>query len=273
MSNKTVFITGSSTGIGRSTALYFQQKGWNVSATMRTPSKETELTKLSNVICPQLDVTQSESIHSALKETLDRFGKIDVVVNNAGYGLTGPFEGATEDQIKKQFETNVFGLMRVTRSVLPILRSQKSGIIINISSIAGRMVFPFYSLYHGTKWAVEGFTESLRFELEPLGIFVKLVEPGSIQTDFQERSNDNSLSSSPEDYKELTDLTFKNMKEVNKTASLPLEVAKTIFNAATDKTQKLRYPVGKNAKLLLFMRRFVSDLLFAKVIKLIILRR
>src|SRR5688500_4725794 len=164
MNQKTVLITGSSTGIGRATAQYFQKQGWNVAASMQNPDKETYLNELPNVICPALDVTSEESVIATLNEIILTFGRIDLAINNAGYGLTGPFECTTEEQIKRQFETNVFGLMRVTRLILPHFRRNHSGMIINISSVEGRMIFPYYSLYHGTKWAVEGFTESLRFE-------------------------------------------------------------------------------------------------------------
>jgi len=265
--SKTILITGSSTGIGRATALYFQKRGWNVAATMRTPSKETELPRLANVICPALDVTSEESIQAAMTATIERFGKIDVLVNNAGYGLTGPFEGTTEEQIKKQFETNVFGLMRVTRLILPHFREQRSGTIINISSMGGRLVFPYYSLYHGTKWAVEGFTESLRFELEPLGIRLKIIEPGAIKTDFYERSRDSSLLSAPREYHELAQIGFKNMDQIGEEGAQPEAVAAMVYKAANDSSLKIRYPIGKGAGALLLLRRFLPDGVFAKIVK------
>jgi NAD(P)-dependent dehydrogenase (short-subunit alcohol dehydrogenase family) len=264
---KTVLITGSSTGIGRATALHFQRKGWNVAATMRSPEKEKELAQLPNMVCPKLDVVDSASVQSAIREVVQKFGSIDVLVNNAGYGLSGPFEGMTESQINRQFETNVFGLMRVIRTVIPHFRAKKSGVIINISSIGGRVAFPFYSVYHATKWAVEGFTESLRFELEPFGIRVKLVEPGAIKTDFYNRSSDSSVLASPADYKDLTDVAFANMNRVGDAGALPEEVAAVIFKAATSTNTKLRYPVGKDAKPMLFFRPFLSDGLFASVVR------
>jgi len=265
---KTVLITGSSTGIGRAAAHYFQEQGWNVAATMRTPSKERELNQLADVICPALDVTSEDSIKGAIEATIQKFGRIDVIVNNAGYGLTGPFEGATEDQIKRQFETNVFGLMRVTKAILPHFRSQKSGVIVNVASMGGRIVFPLYSLYHGTKWAVEGFSESLRFEIEPLGIRIKIVEPGAIKTDFYDRSNDSTLPNSPNDYQADAKIAFKNMNEAGATGTDPKVVAKAIFKAASDGSNKLRYPVGPDAKSLLWLRRFISDSTFARLVRM-----
>jgi NAD(P)-dependent dehydrogenase (short-subunit alcohol dehydrogenase family) len=267
MANKTVLLTGSSTGIGRAAAMYFHKQGWNVAASMRTPAKETELTKLPGVICPALDVTKPETIQSAVAETLRQFGSIDVLVNNAGYGLTGPFEGITDDQVQRQFETNVFGLMRVTRALLPHFRSKQSGVVVNISSMGGRITFPFYSLYHGTKWAVEGFTESLRYEVEPFGIRLKLIEPGAIKTDFYGRSNDSSLPNAPPAYQAATEIAFTNMNKAGANGSLPEEVAAVIFRAATDGSRKLRYPIGKNARPLLLVRRLISDALFASLVK------
>lgn len=266
MASKTVLITGSSTGIGRAAAIHFQKQGWNVAATMRTPNREKELQKLPGVICPALDVTDPNSIASALAETMERFGSIDAIVNNAGYGLTGPFEGVSEEQVRRQFETNVFGLMRMTKAILPHFRERKAGVILNVSSMGGRVVFPFYSIYHATKWAVEGFTESLRFEVEPLGIRLKIIEPGAIKTDFYDRSGDSTLSASPKAYQKWTDIGFKNMNAVGAKGAPPEAVARVIFRAATDNSSRLRYPVGSDAKSLLFIRKLMTDGMFAAVV-------
>lgn len=181
---KTVFITGSSSGIGRATAEIFSSRGWNVAATMRNPEKEEALGELPNVKLFPLDVLDNESVKNTIKEIVQVFGKIDVLVNNAGYAAIGPFEAAEEDQILRQFGTNVFGMMRVTKGILPHFRNHGGGMIINISSVAGRTSFPLFSLYNSTKWAVEGFTEALRYELRQFNIRVKLIEPGAIKTDF-----------------------------------------------------------------------------------------
>ncbi len=161
--SKTVFITGASSGIGRAAAEYFAQQGWNVAATMRNPDKETELNQLPKVRLYTLDVTDTATIDAALAAARQDFGRIDVVVNNAGYGVDGVFEAMSDDVIFRQFNTNVFGLMRVTRAVIPIMREQRGGTIVQISSMGGQVAFPLYSIYHGTKWAVEGFSESLHW--------------------------------------------------------------------------------------------------------------
>ncbi len=185
---KTVLITGCSSGIGKAAAFYFHEKGWNVAATMRRPDTECELTRLANLACLRLDVTETRSIQKAIRDTEERFGAIDVLVNNAAYNLTGPFEGATPDQIQALYEVNVFGVMNVTREILPYFRKKHTGMIINVSSLGGLIGMPLSSFYASAKWAVEGFSESLRFELRKLGIHVKIVEPGGVKTRFASNS-------------------------------------------------------------------------------------
>jgi NAD(P)-dependent dehydrogenase (short-subunit alcohol dehydrogenase family) len=208
---QTVLITGSSTGIGKATAKHFRDQGWNVVATMRTPERETELKDAGNVMLARLDVTDADSIQAAIDAGLARFGRIDAVVNNAGYGLTGSFESMTLERIRRQFETNVFGLMEVTRRILPHFRAHKAGTVINVASMGGRLTFPFYSVYHATKWAVDGFSESLQFELRPLGIRVKIVEPGAIKTDFYDRSVDLAHDRALSEYNALVDKAMRRM--------------------------------------------------------------
>ncbi|MEM9906247.1 MAG: SDR family oxidoreductase, partial [Cyanobacteria bacterium P01_D01_bin.44] len=181
---KTVLITGASSGIGEATAKYFLQKGWNVSATMRSPVHSGDWAKVENVICPRLDVTSPETIEIAVRETVEYFGQINVLVNNAGYALMGPLEGVTPEQLEHQFQTNVFGLVSTIQTVLPIFRQQRSGNIINVASIGGRLAFPLASSYHATKWAVEGLSEALRYELRRFNIQVKIIEPGGVRTNF-----------------------------------------------------------------------------------------
>lgn len=264
---KTVLITGSSTGIGKTTALYFQKKGWNVIATMRTPEKEVELKKLDNVLCVALDVTKPETIKNALQEGITHFGGIDVIVNNAGYGLNGPFEATDREQVEKQFATNVFGLMDVVREIIPYFRSKTGDTIINVASMGGRLAFLLYSVYHASKWAVDGFSESLQFELLPFNIAVKIVEPGAIKTDFYDRSADVAKKPGLNAYDAYVNKAMSNMSKSGANGTSPQAVAETIYKAATDRSGKLRFPVGANAKTLLFMRRIISDKLYSKIVR------
>ena len=169
---QTVLITGSSSGIGRAAAELFQEQGWQVAAIMRSPSKAGDLEGRDGLLVFRLDVTDQDTIDQAIAAAIERFGSIDVVVNNAGYAAFGPFEAASEEQIQRQFDTNIYGVLRVIRTALPHLRKQRSGTLINISSIGGRVGIPLNTLYHATKFALEGFTESLHYELEPFGVKV-----------------------------------------------------------------------------------------------------
>lgn len=262
---KVILITGASTGIGKETALLFQSKNWRVAATMRTPEKAEDLQRIADLECFRLDVTDVESIREAIAAVLEKFGRIDAVVNNAGYGLVGPFESASDEQIRRQFETNVFGLMNVTREILPYFREQKRGTVINVASVGGRITFPLYSLYHSTKWAVEGFSESLRYELEEFNIKVKIVEPGPIKTDFYDRSQDLTRKDGLTVYDRFIDRVMPQMRKAGETAPDGRVVAETIWNAATDGSSRLRY--GVNTKGILAARRFLPDSAFFKLIK------
>lgn len=266
--NKTILITGASSGIGRAAAMYFQERGWNVVATMRSPEKETELATKSNVLCTRLDVTDPETITAAIDSGRERFGSIDVLLNNAGYGLVGPFEATSNESIRKQFETNVFGVMNVTRALLPYFRAARSGMIITVSSMGGRLTFPLYSLYHASKWAVEGFMEALSYELQPLNIRVKLVEPGPIRTDFYDRSMDrkemDSAQAQGDDYAAMIQKTMPRMQQAGATGAVPSVVAAAIFRAATDQSTRLRYPGDPYARAILIMRKLLPDRLFLR---------
>ncbi len=264
---KTVLITGAAAGIGKATVQLFQKRGWRVAATMRSPEKSPELTSLNRVICLKLDVTDEDSIQKAIAETISQFGSLDVVINNAGYGLTGPFAACTTEQIQRQFATNVFGLMAVTSHALPVMQQQGGGVIVNIASIGGRLTFPLYSLYHSTKWAVEGFSESLQYEVEPFNIRVKLVEPGPIKTDFYGRSADSGSQPDLGIYQDFSDRVMPKMQAAGVDGSPPEVVAEVIYRAATDGSQKLRYPAGKNAALLLTLRKLLPDHWFIGLIR------
>lgn len=260
--SKTILITGASSGIGKETAKFFQAKGWNVIATMRTPGKEEELTQLDNILITRLDVTDSSSINASVAEGVQKFGRIDVLLNNAGYGAYGPLEAFPMENIRRQFNTNVIGLLETTKAILPHFRANKAGTIVNVSSIGGQMTFPLGTLYHGTKFAVEGLSEALHYELEPFGVKVKIVEPGMIRTDFGGRSFDVVNDETIEEYQDTVQKLFAHLNSVGERASDPSVVAKVIWTAVTDGTSTLRYRAGSDAVELLDNRKAQDDEFF-----------
>lgn len=264
--NKTILLTGASSGIGKATAQLFQEKGWNVIATMRTPENGAELAALDNVLVTRLDVTDLDSIQSAVDAGMDRFGSIDVLLNNAGYGAYGPLEAFPRENIVRQFNTNVIGLLDVTRALIPHFREQKSGTIINISSIGGIMTFPMGGLYHGTKFAVEGITEAMSFEMRQIGVRMKLVEPGMIATDFGGRSFDFKNDENIAEYQPMVTALFKGFESVASQASPASLVADVILTAAEDDTERMRYRAGADAEQLLDARKSMNEDDFIKMI-------
>jgi NAD(P)-dependent dehydrogenase (short-subunit alcohol dehydrogenase family) len=244
---KTVLITGTSSGIGRAAVLKFHNEGWNIIATMRAPEKEKELNQLNNVLVTALDVQKPETIAKAIILGINKFGKIDAVVNNAGAAIFGVFELATEEQVNQVFDTNVFGPMRVLRAILPYFRTQRSGTIINITSQGGRITFPTCSIYHATKFSLEGLTEAIAYELIPLGIKTKIVEPGSTATKFVSAA-EVTAGQIPE-YEQFVNIGLGNWAKYDTMVSQPEEIAETIFIAATDNSDQLRYQAGKDTDL------------------------
>ncbi|MEY3307400.1 MAG: hypothetical protein RLZZ413_1438 [Pseudomonadota bacterium] len=266
---QTIFITGASSGIGKATALSFQDKGWNVVATLRDPAQAGDLAALPRVLVTRLDVTDGASVTAAVDAAHARFGSIDVLLNNAGYGAYGPLEAFDMDGIRRQFDTNVIGLLEVTKAVLPQMRAQGKGVIVNVSSIGGRMTFPLGALYHGTKFAVEGLSESLHFELEPLGIRVKIVEPGMIATDFSGRSLDFRQTPDLTAYQPVVDKFFAVLgsPEMAAAASQPSVVSEAIWTAVTDGTSRLRYTAGADAAAFMAARSAQDDATFIGGVK------
>lgn len=242
----TIVITGSSSGIGRATAVYFGQRGWSVAATMRSPDEHTDLTETGNVRLYRLDVTDDESIERARDDILRDMGRVDVVVNNAGYALSGPFEAAGEAQIRREFDTNVFGVMAVTRAFLPHFRAARAGLFVNVSSAAGRITMPFLSLYVSSKFAVEGFSEAVAYELKALGIRVKLVEPGRFRTDVGGRSMDSAPRGDLPEYEPAWNRFLQTWAAQDERD--PQQVAETVFAAVSDGEDRLRYLVGDDAE-------------------------
>ena len=265
---QTVLITGASSGIGEAAARRFLAAGWNVAATMRRPERSPFGPAPSNLLVPAMDVTDETSVAAAVDEAERRFGAIDVLVNNAGYALLGPLEGLTADRLRRQIETNLVGLVAVTQRVLPGMRARRSGTIINIASIGGRMAFPFTAAYHATKFAVEGLSESMRFELKPHGIRVRIVEPGPIRTNFLGGSAD--WVEHPAYARELAG--FRRMSEaLNATLPPPERVAAVIVRAAGDRSDRLRYPAAAGPFPLL--HRLLPDSIWRRLIAFELARR
>jgi NAD(P)-dependent dehydrogenase (short-subunit alcohol dehydrogenase family) len=242
----TVLITGASSGIGEATATRFVEEGWNVIATMRTPAGDSTETKL----IARLDVQDAATVSSAIAAGLERFGGIDVVVNNAGYGQYGMFEAVSAESVQAEFDVNVFGLMRVMRAVLPHMRARRRGLIINVSSGAGLYGLPMASVYCASKFAVEGFTEAVSYELAPLGITAKLVIPhgGVSGTAFPGRGGAEDPASIP-DYDPVAAQLSAAMANLAAPSMTAVEtVAATVFESAIDGTDRLRYLVGADTR-------------------------
>ncbi|MEO1059425.1 MAG: SDR family oxidoreductase, partial [Actinomycetota bacterium] len=254
-----------STGIGRATAKHFAANGRNVVATMRAPDAESDrddpLTDVAGVLVTRLDVTDLASIDAAVALGTERFGAIDVVVNNAGYGAYGPLESTPREKIVRQFDTNVIGLFDVTKAVLPQMRTRGSGTIVNVSSMGGKITMPLGSLYHGTKFAVEGLSEALSFELGAIGVQMKIVEPGIITTDFSGRSMDLSVDPELTEYAPVVQGLIA-ASQADRTTSSPELVAEIIFDAATDGTDQLRYVAGEDAAEIIAARTAADDATF-----------
>ncbi|SEW49619.1 SDR family oxidoreductase [Chitinophaga arvensicola] len=262
---KTVLITGSSTGIGRAAALLFAENGWNVVATMRNPEQEKELTQLGNVLVTSLELQDPASIHNSIQTALERFGRLDLLVNNAAYGQYGVFEAITPEQIEQQFRVNVFGTMNVIRAVLPHFRQQKQGSIINVSSAGGRIGIPLISMYVASKFALEGFSEALSYELATQHISLKLVEPGGVDTPFHNTSAKH-FAMDPEltDYNDFIASATAKLGEMGEHMSSATAVAEEIYKAATDGSDQFRYAVGADAKGWIKDRTSMDDLTFTR---------
>jgi len=219
-----------------------------------------------NIALYELDVTNTASIEKAKAAVINDFGKIDIVINNAGFGCYGAFEPTTESEIDRQIAVNIKGVMMVTKVFLSHFRKNKSGLFINISSIAGLVSFPLVSMYVCSKWAVEGFTESLCYELRPLGIRVKLVEPGGFKTNFQLKGISWSYDEKMPEYIESTNALIEARKIRQESLPDPIAVAEKIFEAANDSSDRLRYLVGDDAEAMMEKRlkdgadKFIEDI-------------
>ena len=255
--SKTILITGASSGIGKATSLFFAQKGWNVIATMRNPEKETELVGLPNIFVTQLEVTNLKSVQDAVKNGIGKFGEINALLNNAGYGQQGLFEAIPPEKIQQQFDVNVFGLMNVTRTILPHFRKQQDGIIVNVTSGVGKIPFPITSIYTASKFAIEGFVEALAYELDSQNIKVKIIEPGYIPTNFHQRAETEfAVNSALTDYDAFLQETNELLDGLSSSEiSTPEDVAATIYQAITDNTHRLRYVAGSDIEQIIEARK------------------
>src|SRR5271169_2924929 len=231
---KTIVITGASSGIGKATARLFLDKGWNVVATMRNPAAEKDLKEQARLKLIALDVQDPEGPKATVAEAIQAYGRSDVWLNNAGYGAFGPVEAGRREEIERQFDVNVFGLIACVQAVAPHFRDRKAGVLINVSSIGGIMTVPAYAVYNATKFAVEGLSEVLWYELGAFGVKVKVIEPGAIKTDFGGRSMDAWDISKLPDYAPFMERVNAARANYTQTAGTPELVAATIYEAATD---------------------------------------
>ena len=260
---KTIFITGASAGLGKATVKLFQLKGWNIIATMRNPEKETELNKLENVTLLPLDVTNPEQIKTTVAKAISLYN-IDVVFNNAGYGLMGSLESFSDEQILREINTNLLGVIRITQAFIPHFREKQSGTFISTTSIGGLIGFPLHSIYHATKFALEGWSEGMSFELGLHNISIKTVAPGGIATDFIGRSLDKSSHPA---YQDIENKLFSTIDAMMQSASTAEQIAQVVYEAATDGKDQIRYIAGNDAKALYARRLEIGNEEFRKEIR------
>ena len=270
---KVAIITGSSSGIGHATALLLARNRFHTYATMRNIKKSVDIMEIANrerlpLQVIQLDVNDDTSIRNSIEKVISEKQRIDLLVNNAGYGLVGAFEDLSVEEIKSQFETNFFGVIRLTQQVLPIMRKQKSGTIVNVSSGAGRIGFPGMSAYVSSKFALEGLSESMSYELEPFGIKSVIIEPGVIRTNFKKNAvmskkllDDSFISP----YSSIIQKMDASITSIIEHATPPEEVAKAILHVVTSNNPELRFPVGNDIIMMLETKKSMSDEDFRKM--------
>lgn len=263
---KVAIITGASSGMGKSTAFELQNKGYKVYGMARRTEKMNDLKSKGMEIVP-LDLTKDDTIVDAVNTVLEKEGRIDVLINNAGYGSYGSVEEVSIEEAKRQFEVNIFGLARITQLVIPTMRKQKSGRIVNISSMGGKMYTPFGAWYHATKYALEGWSDCLRIELKQFGIDVAIVEPGGIQTEWGDIAMDGLKKTSGNGpYADMVNKMIAS-SDKNKNKLTPVDVlGKEIAKAASEKNPKTRYLKGYLAKPLVRMRKWLGDRTFDKML-------
>ena len=273
-------VTGSSSGIGFETSLALARNGFHTFATMRNLEEDSKhimdvATKENLPLqAMQLDVNNEKSVADAIDRIAKEKGHIDVVVNNAGYDLDGAIEEISIDEMRAMFDTNCFGAVEVMKAVIPMMRNQRSGKIVNITSMGGRIAIPFHSIYHGTKFALEGMSESIQYELEPFGVKIILIEPGAVRSNFWKnmKTAEKPSGSGPESttdlgYSQMKIKISESLKQVAQSGLHPSEVAKAILEAVTSNNPDFRYAVGKDAAMTIEARKNMSDREFGNSIK------
>ncbi|TBR09817.1 MAG: SDR family oxidoreductase [Candidatus Nitrosotenuis sp.] len=269
---KIALVTGCSSGIGLETALALARDGYFTYASMRNTAKSSEIERIAKeeslpLKVIQLDVDSKDSVKNAVSQIIKEKNRLDVLVNNAGYGIFGCLEDISVEELKEQFETNFFGTVRTIQEAAPIMRAQKSGTIVNISSVAGRIAFPGSPAYISSKFALEGLSESLRYELSQFGVNTIIIEPGVIKSNFFKsmRFPKNPKADSP--YKELTEKVVGGIKMMAEMGTHPKEVADTIVRALKEKNPLPRYPVGNDAAMFLEAKKMKTDIEFENYLK------
>jgi NAD(P)-dependent dehydrogenase (short-subunit alcohol dehydrogenase family) len=269
---KVAIVTGSSSGIGFETALALAKEGYFTYATMRDTTKSDKIKEIAqkekleiNIL--ELDVDDENSVKTAIAQILDQKQRIDVLVNNAGWGLWGCVEDVSVDEFKEQFETNFFSIIRLIQEVAPTMRKQETGTIVNIGSVAGRIGFPASTAYISSKFALEGLSESLRFELSPFGVDVIIIEPGVIKTKFFDSMKMAEKTRSDSAYKNITNKVISGVKMMSEMGTEPREVADTIVKAVSEQNPLPRYIVGNDALMFLEAKKTKTDIEFENYLK------
>ena len=269
---KVALVTGSSSGIGFETSLALARNGFHTFATMRDLGKDEKIKQIIekedlSIEILELDVDSEESVNRAIKTVSEKKGRIDVLVNNAGYGMWGTVEDVSIDEFKKQFETNFFSIIRLIQKIAPIMRKQSSGNIVNISSVAGRIGFPVSPAYISSKFALEGLSESLRFELMPFGINVIIIEPGVIKTNFFDSMKLSEKSQQDSAYKEITNKVISGVKMMAEMGTHPKEVADVVIKTLGEEKPLPRYVIGNDAMMFLEAKKMKTDIEFENYLK------
>jgi len=269
---KVAVVTGTSSGIGFETSLALAREGYFTYATMRDTTKSNKIKEIAQkenlkISILELDVDDEKSVKSAIAQILDQKQRVDVLVNNAGWGLWGCVEDVSIDEFKEQFETNFFSIIRLIQEVAPAMRKQGSGTIVNVSSVVGRIGFPASPAYISSKFALEGLSESLRFEFAPFGVDVIIIEPGVIKTDFMKNMKMAKKSELDTVYKDITTKVVSGVKMMVEMGTPPKEVANTIVKAIKDKNPLPRYVVGNDALMFLEAKKSKTDIEFENYLK------